>query len=190
MEESNQTKPKINPVLDGIEWSVNHFAGETIAKKVFEDRTLEELSALNETELAKWTKGAIDRLDTLVDKETRIQIMEECGRMCAGVNRKPIEEAIAKRKKYKSLDKFLEDEGYDRERNVLYVTYTPQKHGVRCFCLGKGLPKDDTMSPTYCQCSVGFVKKYWEDVLERPVDAELIQSAISGANECKFAVHL
>lgn len=194
MEEESVEKPK-SPE-DAIQRSINHFAGETIRNKVFEGKTLEELSALSEMELAKWVKGAMDRLDALVDERTRIRIMDECGRMCAGVNRSVIEEAIAKRRKYKSIDEFLEAEARAlwivREGDVLYLTYTPQKSTppVRCYCLGKGLPAEETISPTYCQCSVGFVKKYWEDVLERPAKVELIHSAITGGQDCRFAIHL
>jgi predicted hydrocarbon binding protein len=46
------------------------------------------------------------------------------------------------------------------------------------------------ISPTYCHCSKGFVKKLWKTVLEKPVEVELIQSAIPGANECKFVIHI
>ena len=54
----------------------------------------------------------MDRLDMLVDESTRVQLMENCGGYygCADVNRGSIEEAIAKRRKHKSIDEFLEAE--------------------------------------------------------------------------------
>jgi len=191
MEEKKVDTPRINPVLDGIEWSINHFAGETVRNGVFQGRTLEELSALNEVGLARWIKGAMDRLDALVDGKIRVRIMEECGAMCASVNRKDVGEAIARRRKYESEEEFLKAEGLTREGNVVYTVYRPQSsNGVRCFCLGKGLPAEETMSRTYCHCSKGFVKTLWEQVLGRPVRVELIHSAISGAQECRFAIYL
>jgi len=62
---------------------------------------------------------------------------------------------------------------------------------MRCYCsLLRGLPADEKISRTYCHCAKGFVRKFWEEVLERPVTVDLVQSAVSGANECKFAIHL
>jgi len=57
---------------------------------------------------------------------------------------------------------------------------------MRCYCgLFRELPTEET-----CNCSKGFVEKYWEAVLQKPVKVDLLQSAISGAKECKFAIHL
>jgi len=182
---------KVDPVLDGIEFSINHFAGATIRNKVFEGKTLEEVSAYSPREKAKWVKGAMERLDALVDKEKRCQLMKYCGAMCAGaVGRRFIVEAKERRKKYKTIDEFLKADGVAREGDILYTTYTPHKDGKRCYCLGNDLPAEETMSPTYCHCAAGHVEVYWEEVLERPVKVELAQSAISGAQDCRFAVHL
>jgi hypothetical protein len=80
-----------------------------------------------------------------------------------------------------------------REGNIMYQFYTPQAFTtpMRCYCsLFRGLPTEDTVSYTYCNCSKGFVEKYWEAVIQKPVKVDLLQSAISGAKECMFAIHL
>lgn len=43
---------------------------------------------------------------------------------------------------------------------------------------------------TYCQCSRAFVQWCWEYILEQPVDVELLESCVSGGQECKFVTHL
>lgn len=183
-------------VLEGI---IERFAGEAIRKKVMEgsEEMTEQMD--DSEEIAKWVEGAMDRLDALVDERTRIQIMENCGYNCAEVNSGAIDEAVARRRKYESVDGFLEAEqqnpmkgtGLVREGDMLYQVYRPQELGVRCYCsLVRNLPADEKISLTYCHCSKGFVKKLWEAVLERPVEVELIQSIVSGAQECKFAIHL
>jgi predicted hydrocarbon binding protein len=43
---------------------------------------------------------------------------------------------------------------------------------------------------TYCRCSEGFIKSYWEEILGRPVKVEILESVISGGRECRFAVRL
>ena len=150
-------------------------------------------------EIAVWVKGAMGRLDALVDERTRIQIMENCGYKCAETNRGAMDEAIARRRKYKNIDEFLEAEQQNpakgtklvRKGNILYQVYRPQELGVKGYCsLVRGLPADESLSLTYCHCSKGFVKKLWEAVLERPVEVELVQSVISGAEECRFVIHL
>jgi len=180
--------------------NLDRFAGETISKKVMEGS--EKITASSgKKEVAEWVKGAMDRLDKLVDEKTRIQVMENCGYNCALVNKRMIEKAKARRKKYKTTGEFLEAEQRNpmkgtkllREGNILYQSYTPQLFTklMRCYCsLLRGLPADEKISLTYCHCSKGFVKKFWENVLEKPVKVELIQSVVSGAPECKFAIHM
>jgi len=181
---------KIDPVLDGMEFSIVHFAGAEKKDKVFEGKKLEEVSAYDPTQKARWVKGAMERLDALVDERTRGQIMGYCGAMCAAVWTKNIEAAKVKLKERGNLDEYLRAEGIPREGDAIYPSYTPYKDGRRCYCLGNDLPAEETMSSTYCLCGAGHAKAFWEGVLERPVKVELLQSAISGARECKFAVHL
>lgn len=178
---------------------LERFAGEAVAKEVMEGS--KRIPTASDKEVAEWVKGAMERLDTLVDDETRIRVMENCGYACADMNRQPIDEAIERRRNYEGIDEFLEAEQRNpsrgtrlvREGNVLYQYYTPHtfREGLRCYCsLLRGLPADENISLTYCHCSRGFIKKLWEAVLERPVRVELLQSTVSGAPECKFAIYL
>lgn len=180
--------------------NVKHFAGEETRKKVMEGS--EKITAsTGKDKIARWIKDAMERLDTLVDEKTRIQVMENCGYSCADHNKKLIERTKARRKKYRSVEDFLEAERRKpmrgtklvREGDVLYYFYTPRSFAksMRCYCgLLRGLPEKEMVSRTYCHCSKGFVKKFWEEVLGRPVEVELLQSAVSGAQDCKFAIHL
>jgi len=187
-------------MLVSIEKNVETLAGETVSKKVMEgsDGITEKT---DKRKIAEWVRGAMERLDAMVDGETKIQIMENCGRNCADVNKKVVERAKLRRKKFGSIDEFLEAEQKKpmagtrlvRKGNMLYQFYTPRTftRPMRCYCsLLRGLPNEETVSKTYCHCSKGFVKKFWESVLERPVKVDLIQSAVSGADECEFAIHL
>ncbi len=187
-------------MLVSLEKNVEAVAGEAVSKKVMEgsDGITEKT---DRTKIAKWVRGAMERLDAMVNEETKIQIMENCGHNCADVNKKVIERAKLRRKKFKSTDQFLEAEQKKpiagtrlvREGNTLYQFYTPRSftRPMRCYCgLLRGLPDEETVSKTYCHCSKGFVKKFWESVLEKSVKVDLIQSAVSGADECEFAIHL
>ncbi len=46
------------------------------------------------------------------------------------------------------------------------------------------------VSPTYCQCSKGFAERMWERVLGRPAKVEVLETAVTGAKECKFRIRL
>jgi len=180
--------------------TVERIAGKNASKQVMQGSDLVTKSTSKDT-IALWMQDTIRRMDATVDEEKRIQIMEHCGRNCASVNTRVTESAIKRRKKFKDLDSLLEVEQRKpmkgtrlcREGTILYQYYTPHAFTppMRCYCgLLRGLPKDTTISQTYCHCSKAFVQTLWEHVLERPIKVELLQSVISGDSECKFAIHL
>ena len=187
-------------MLIPIEKNIARYAGEEVGKRVMEgsDGITEKT---DKKKVALWTKDAMDRLDALVEKQTRVQIMNDCGANCAEINRRVIQKAVERRKKFETIEDFLKEEEAKpqkgtrivREGTRLFHIYTPQAftHPMRCYCgLLRALPKNAVVSMTYCHCSEGFVKKYWECILERPVSVTLMESAVSGASECKFAVQL
>ena len=181
-----------------LEKNIEVLAGKPVAKKVMEgSENITEKTDKRKT--AEWVKNAVEKLDALVSEDARIRIMENCGYNCANVNKKVIQRAKARRSKFRSMDEFLAAEQKKpmsgtrlvRERNTLTQFYTPQAftRPMRCYCsLFRGLPENETVSTTYCHCSKGFVKKFWEGVLGKPVKVDLVQSAISGASECKFVI--
>ena len=187
-------------MLIPIEKCIEHHAGAEIAKKVMEGSD-DITEKIDKKKMALWTKDAMDRLDALVDEKTRIQIMNHCGSNCAEINKRVIQKALERRKKFPTFEGFLKAEiekpqkgtKIQYEGNQLFHIYTPQAftHPMRCYCgLIRALPKDFNMSKTYCHCSEGFIKKYWESITGKTVNVTLIESAISGASQCKFAVQL
>jgi len=180
--------------------TVEHIAGKTASNHVMQG--YENLTKSSSKEkISLWIRDAVRRLDSTIDHEMRVQIMEDCGRNCALVNKRVIESAKNRRKKFKDLNAFLEAEQHRpmkgtrlvREGNILYQSYLPHSFSppMRCYCsLLRGLPKDTSVSLTYCHCSKAFVRKLWESVLEQPLKVELLQSVVSGGSECKFAIHL
>ena len=190
------TKDDVGPITE-LEMEIGHFAGEEAKKKIVEGS--EQIADLSPEEVAEWLKNTMNKLDTLIDEKIRIQIMENCGFNCAEINKNHIENTLAKREKFKTLDEFLDAEEKNpaqgtrlvREGDIIYQYYDPSAFKVRCFCsLWRGLKDNETVSPTWCLCSKGFVMKLWEALLGRPAKVELVESCISGAKQCKFAVHL
>ena len=185
-------------MLTVLERNIEVLAGKPIAKKVMEGS--EEITErTDKRKTAEWVKQAVEKLDALVDNDAKIRIMENCGANCAKVNKKVIQKAKARRSKFRNMDEFLAAEQkkpmsgtrLERKGNTLTQFYTPRAftRPMRCYCsLLRGLPENETVSLTYCHCSKGFVRKFWEGVLGKPVQVELVQSVISGAPECKFVI--
>ncbi len=46
------------------------------------------------------------------------------------------------------------------------------------------------VSPRFCQCSAGFVKKPWEVIFSQPLEAQVVESVLTGDLWCKIAIHL
>ncbi len=191
---------RIQGQLDAIQENIEALAGEAVRQEVMQGREALKDSTKPE-KVAAWVQGAMERLDGLVDAETSGAIMTRCGYNCAEHNATAIERGLKRRAKFPTLAAFLAAEEanpsagtrLERAEGALYQYYTPRAftHPMRCYCsLLRGLPDDQTVSLTYCQCSRGFVEKYWEAIAGAPVRVELLASAIAGADECKFAIHL
>jgi hypothetical protein len=187
-------------MLRTMQKCIKTLAGRTVAGSIVEGSD-EIARTSDKRRIAEWVKGAMERLDASTDEKTRIQIMMNRGYNCAKVNNAVIKRGKARRARFKTTDEFLTAEQRKplrgtrlvRDKDVLYQFYTPRAFTkpMRCYCsLLRDLPPEHVVSRTYCQCSKGFVTKYWEALLDRPVKVDLIQSTISGADECKFAIHL
>lgn len=93
-----------------------------------------------------------------------------------------------------------------REGNILYQIKIPymtkqylaeteetMKRYYYCHCpwVRESIKTGDVhVSPTFCLCSAGFVKKPWEVIFGQHLEAEIIESVLIGDRWCKIAIHL
>lgn len=94
-----------------------------------------------------------------------------------------------------------------REGHIIYVSKLPYKTrdfldakdpNIKrfsiCYCpwvrgaLKNGSEKQITSD--FCQCSAGWYKLYWDQIFERPIKVEPIETALNGDMICKFAIHI
>jgi len=143
-----------------------------------------EETPMNENERFKqaWLKSLMTNMDAQLEEEQRIKLMESCGRDCA--RRGAIQMATSCKgdleKFAKTLGKFV---GIRIEANTVHIEYD------KCYChLVREGP--ETLSNTWCNCSVGWIKEMFETVVERPVEVQLLQSIKRGDPVCKFIVRL
>lgn len=83
--------------------------------------------------------------------------------------------------------------GYALDRDAVVFEY-PSPPGAApagaCLCpMAEGQPAR-RLSPTFCWCSVGYVKEMHERVFGRPVNVELTESVLGGASRCRFRITL
>jgi hypothetical protein len=145
----------------------------------------------------KWAVRFFAVLDTNLDAATRKQIMMANGKACLlswqkETNQKPRVQPVSLESFAKQVkEKGLKD--YQIEGNVIYFQFnaaaetgspSPENH---CLC-----PMVETkpagLSPTYCLCSLGYVKEMHEQIFQKPVEADLLSSVLRGHPRCKFKI--
>jgi len=137
---------------------------------------------------ARWMKGAIERMDALVDEPTRIRILEQRGHTCGWRGRA---EKIAKmRTKCSTLELFVEGlkpilagNGVELDGRTIITSYP------RCYCGAVSATKEP-ISMTYCHCGKGYWMAMFEHVFGKPVKVDILQTVITGGDSCRFAIHV
>jgi hypothetical protein len=187
-------------IIKGFGENVRAAAGEKVRAEVMEGSGRIGVGT-KPVAAARWMKGAIDRLDRLTNEKIRTEIMTRFGQACLRANGVFVPGVKSRRKKFASEDDFLVAEvkkplagtRLERKGKVLYHTYTPRTFGRprRCYCAMAGaLPDTENMSPTYCLCSKAFLQAYWEAALARPLEIAVLETALTGARECRFRIDL
>jgi len=144
-----------------------------------------------------WAVRFFNVLDANLDAATRKKIMMANGKECLlswqkATNQKPRTEPLT----LEGFAKQVKQKGskdYRFEGNVIYFQFnaaaetgsaSPENH---CLC-----PMVETkpagLSPTYCLCSLGYVKEMHEQVFKKPVEVELLSSVLRGDPRCKFKI--
>lgn len=172
---------KFGSLAKNIEKETN----QSVVQKVMKDADQFE-STFNRAKKAEWIKGAITRLEQEVGKEKSIKIMENCGRDCCRKHaryKKIIENS-------KSIEDFLDKlstGGFQfklGDKNIIVGEYN------KCYCYLVRETKKPFPTKTYCHCGAGHVKEIFESFFKKPVEVELIQSVITGAESCEFIIHI
>jgi hypothetical protein len=128
----------------------------------------------------------LDGVDAEVDEEKRARVLEACGRNCLpkGLREKA-------RKLYENADgrdDFVQAlaaswPAVKCEEGGVFVVY-PQCYGHFL----KGFSGE--LSPSWCRCSVGYVRELFERAAGRPVEVKPQSSIVRGGSEGRFAVLL
>ena len=124
----------------------------------------------------------IDLMDETLDVDTKNNIIENVGRDCA--------KDLKLAEKYKgNPEGFLEEihrkwgenHTYDKEKGIIKIE-TPERD---CVC---PLVDSKKISPTMCQCSVGWQAQTYEIIFGKKVEASCVESVVRGSKRCAFEI--
>lgn len=146
----------------------------------------------------KWIKRFFDILDENIDEKTRTDLMRANGAACAKgaygefTGAKPasleeIDQTIAK------WQERIGKENIRREGSTVFFNYVGNGKGLNIadgYCLCPMIENGpEKLSPTYCQCSVGYVGYMFRRFITfKPVNVELLESLRAGGKACRFKV--
>ena len=146
-----------------------------------------------------WIKDIVKNMDVILDEKTKIKLMQANGQCCYdhafGVaDERPVPPVNAAQ-----VLKYLESKGHKLERNegktILHFSWGKDHQNPwglilsdgYCMCPNMEKVKGD-ISSTYCLCSTGYVKEMFKRLLGKPVEVDLVESVILGADDCRFRV--
>jgi len=148
-----------------------------------------------------WIKSLMGNIDALLDEETKIKLLNACGRSCYlnafGVadQRKPSAEAAERTLQALEKAGFRVERGSDS--TTVYYGWggkqNPQGLSLKeGFCLCPLVEKEiPGLSPTYCNCSAGYVAETLERATgKKAKSVEILESVKRGGKDCRFKVDL
>ena len=77
-------------------------------------------------------------------------------------------------------------------RQYMEETNPEKKRAFYCHCprIRDILKSEETLLTTYCYCGAGFYQSMWEEILQQPLEVELLQSVLKGDPVCQVAIFL
>jgi hypothetical protein len=184
---------------------------QTVLKGLGVPPTGQSKSAKNNR--TRWIKTALERLDNLCDEQTRNQIMvETCPHVYPKTRIKLMRSEFERLGNIDDLITLMREDTswgggsfYDypvRKGDIIYVTNVPysskayrnastfeEKRLAYCHCALVKRAKD-TITPTFCCCSGGWVKQLWEGIFQQPVEVKMTESLLKGNDRCTHGVKI
>jgi len=179
-------------------------SGETTGAWVhdLERRMIEgaETPAWRKAEFAQeWVRRLMDNVDAVLDPETGARLMQACGRSCYLHGYGVPDRTTPSRDEAEAFLRAIEAQGHqvvrDGDRITVLFGWGRDHQNPEGLILSDGycmcpLVESSTaaVSPTYCQCSVGYVAQTFEHWLGVPAEVELLESLKMGGRDCRFRV--
>lgn len=130
----------------------------------------------------------MNAIDTTLDWETRLRLMEACGRGC--FERFDFKQEIARRSQG-SLENLIAAyrQNFEiwREADLIHIRYGERSSG--CYCPAARF-RPAAAGDLLCECTRMTHQAIFETALGRPFRVEILESLRRGGQTCHCAVHL
>ncbi|MBN2364479.1 hypothetical protein JXL83_10160 [candidate division WOR-3 bacterium] len=132
---------------------------------------------------------AMSKIEEKIGTDNLKTVMEKCGMEC--IEDSLLQTAKQIYEKNTSMESFLDELNTNDiggghltlNGTVIDVTYD------KCYC-GSVKHTKRKFPLIYCYCSTGWFKKLFEEILQKKVKVELIQTIINGADCCRLKIHI
>jgi len=180
-------------IMPSVMAGENNQAGTIPAE---DDPTKIQHSCPEKMEFAEdWIRKFMGVLDENLDETTRNRIMECNGKVCMTSYLKKEGKTIQPI----SFEKFTEWAGKNAKNGSIRVEGRSIYYVYMLNYQGKPAPEETCLCPfveskpkglshTYCQCSVGYVREYFSQILGQPVKVTLQESVLRGGKRCRFKI--
>jgi hypothetical protein len=152
-------------------------------------RPAEESQLQREKEfIQNWLSDLLQTMDAELDRETRVKLMEGCGRGC--FHRYQFKQEIARQGK-DNLENLLEayKKNFEvwREGELVHIRYG--EVSSRCYCPAANY-RPARPNDIHCECTRTTHQTIFETALGRPFKVDIAESLRRGGKTCHFVVHL
>jgi predicted hydrocarbon binding protein len=137
-----------------------------------------------------WIASVIKGINECVDRDAKKKILENCGKACA-IYHGHLEKIASMKEKGRNLEEILD---YMNQEKMWCGDWIQRENLLSSICEECECPLILTetvkLSPTFCYCSLGFVKSVFEEVLGKPVIVEFKKAIGRGDRICHFTIGL
>jgi len=188
--------------------NIDRILGEDIRKEVMKDR--EKLFTIESTldDKFQWIKNVLTKLDIIANNDQKYDILSCCAHEFSqkriGKLKLIYEKTGDINEVIREMDKdFAWYEGQKKEGNTIFIQKVPynqegydkasnlgDKKRNYCHCPLVKHYLNENISPTFCNCSAGWYRQYWEGILGKPVRINILKSLVKGDDVCQFKIIL
>jgi hypothetical protein len=134
--------------------------------------------------IANWLTDLLDTMEVVLDEETRVRLMEGCGKGC--YNRWTFKQDIARDGKG-DLEKLMT--AYRRNFEIWkdgdYVHVRFGERSKRCYCPAAAI-REPKPNDLHCECTRGTHEAIFAEAMGYPVKFEILQTLRRGGQTCHF----
>jgi hypothetical protein len=167
---------------------LDEYVGEEVRKEIF--LGYDEISnKVKPEEKAVYAKKLMERMDSMLDDETRIKVRRACS---CNLSKLQIAEIDDLMNQYDEINNFLIE--YSKTLEPGSIKKLDDKLLVsfgwgHCVCsVFKKAKTYEPVSKTFCECCNGHVQKWFEYIFKKPIDTEIIKTIATGGDDCLFEI--